>query len=97
VSASPTAAEVDGIDQPFASAFAALDSQLLSAGATGTAGDAITTFVTADEKVAEDVLALAGLSGPAAGTWAATIKTDSNAEQQAKAALRKALGLSSGA
>ena len=94
--ASPTAAQVDGIDQPFASAFAALDSQLLSAGATGTAGGAIRTFVTADEKVAEDVLALAGLSGPTAKTWAATIKTDSNAEQTAKTALRKALGLPPG-
>jgi pimeloyl-ACP methyl ester carboxylesterase len=96
LSPSPTAAQVDGIDQPFASAFAALDSQLLSAGATGTVGDAITTFVTADEKVAEDVLALPGLSGPTAKTWAATIKSDSNAEQTAKAALRKALGLRPG-
>jgi pimeloyl-ACP methyl ester carboxylesterase len=96
LSASPTALQVDGIDQPFASAFGALDARLLSAGATGTVGDAITTFVTADEKVAEDVLGLAGLSGPAAGTWTATIKTDSDAEQQAKAALRKALGLPSG-
>ncbi len=95
LSASPTAAEVDGIDQPFASALAALDSRLLSAGATGTAGAAITAFVSADERVADDVLALAGLSGPTAKTWAATIKTDSDAEQTAKAALRKALGLPS--
>ena len=94
--ASPTAAQVDGIDQPFASAFADLDYQLLMAGATGTVGDAITTFVTADEKVAEDILALAGLSGPTAKTWTATIKTDSNAEQTAKTALRKALGLPPG-
>ena len=90
--ARPTAAQVDGIDQPFASAFTDLDYQLLMAGATGTMGEAITTFVAADEKVAEDVLALAGLSGPTAKTWAATIKTDSNAEQTAKTALRKALG-----
>jgi pimeloyl-ACP methyl ester carboxylesterase len=95
LSSSPTALEVDGIDQPFASAFAALDSELLSAGATGTVGDAITTFVTADEKVAEDVLALAGLSGSAAAAWTPTIKADSAAEQQAQAALRKALGLPS--
>jgi dienelactone hydrolase len=93
LSPSPTAAQVDGIDQPFASAFAHLDDQLLTAGATGTVGDAITAFAAADEKVAEDVLALAALSGPTAKTWAATIKTDSNAEQTAKAALRKALGL----
>ena len=94
--ARPTAAQVDGIDQPFASAFTDLDYQLLMAGATGTMGDAITTFVAADEKVAEDVLALAGLSGPTAKTWAATIKTDSNAEQTAKTALRRALGLPPG-
>jgi hypothetical protein len=59
-------------------------------------GGAITTFVTADEKVAEDILALPGLSGPTAKTWAATIKADSDAEQTAKAALRKALGLPPG-
>jgi pimeloyl-ACP methyl ester carboxylesterase len=93
LSPSPTAAEVDGIDQPFASAFAALDYQLLSAGATGTVGEAVTAFVSADERVADDVLALAGLSGPTAKTWAATIKADSNSEQKAKAALRRVLGL----
>jgi pimeloyl-ACP methyl ester carboxylesterase len=93
LSPSPTAAEVDGIDQPFASALADLDDQLLSAGATGTVGEAITAFAAADEKLAEDILALPGLSGPTARTWAATIKTDSDAEQTAKAALRKALGL----
>jgi pimeloyl-ACP methyl ester carboxylesterase len=92
-SARPTAAEVAGIDQPFAGAFTDLDYQLLMAGATGTMGDAITTFVAADEKVAEDVLALAALSGPTAKTWTPTIKADSAAEQTAKAALRKALGL----
>jgi pimeloyl-ACP methyl ester carboxylesterase len=96
LSPTPTAAEVGGIDQPFASAFADLDSQLLSADATGTVGQAITTFVTADEKLADDILALPGLSGPTAKTWAVTIKTDSNAEQKAKAALRKALGLPTG-
>ena len=96
LSARPTAAEVDGIDQPFASALADLDDKLLTAGATGTLGEAITTFAAADEKVAEDILALPGLSGPTAKTWTATIKTDSNAEQTAKAALRKALGLPPG-
>ena len=38
LSSSPTAAQVDRIDQPFASAFAALDYRLLSAGATGHGG-----------------------------------------------------------
>jgi hypothetical protein len=38
LSPSPTAAEIDGIDQPFASALAALDDPLLSAGASGPAG-----------------------------------------------------------
>jgi pimeloyl-ACP methyl ester carboxylesterase len=91
--ASPTVAQIDGIDRPFASALADLDDQLLTAGATGTAGAAITAFVTADEKLAADILALPGLSGPTAKTWTATIKTDSDAELAAKAALRKALGL----
>ena len=93
VSARPTAAQVAAIDEPFASAFTDLDYQLLTAGATGAMGDAITTLIVADEKVAEDVLALAALTGPTAKTWTPTIKADSAAEQQAKAALRKALGL----
>jgi hypothetical protein len=59
-------------------------------------GEAITTFVTADEKLADDILALAGLSGPTAKTWTPTIKTDSDDEQKAKAALRNALGLPPG-
>jgi pimeloyl-ACP methyl ester carboxylesterase len=96
LSPSPTAAEIGGIDQPFASALAALDDQLLIAGASGPVGEAITTFVTADEKLADDILALAGLSGPPAKTWMPTIKTDSDAEQKAKAALRNSLGLPPG-
>jgi pimeloyl-ACP methyl ester carboxylesterase len=91
--ASPTAAEVAGIDQPFARTIGHLDYGLLSAGASGTLGSAITAFVTADEKLASDILALGGLTGPAAKTWQATITQDSNAGQQAQAALRKALGL----
>jgi pimeloyl-ACP methyl ester carboxylesterase len=93
LSPGPTAAQVNGIDQPFASAFTDLDYQLLMAGASGAVGDAITTLVAADEKVAEDVLALAALTGPTAKTWTPTIKTDSTAEQTAKASLRQALGL----
>jgi pimeloyl-ACP methyl ester carboxylesterase len=93
VPASPTAAEVAGIDQPFASAFTDLDYQLLTAGAAGPAGGAITTLVAADEKVADDILALSALSGPTASTWKATITSDAAAEQKAEAGLRKALGL----
>jgi pimeloyl-ACP methyl ester carboxylesterase len=96
LSPAPTAAQVDGIDQPFASAFAALDSQLLSAGASGPVGTAITALVTDDERLATDILALPGLSGSAATAWTPTIKADSAAEQQGKAALRNALGLPAG-
>ncbi|HEX4289879.1 MAG TPA: alpha/beta hydrolase [Trebonia sp.] len=96
LSPSPTATEVGAIDQPFASAFAALDDRLLSAGATGPVGVAVTRFVTADERLSTDILALAGLGGPTATSWTATIKSDSDAEQTAKAALRKALGLPPG-
>jgi pimeloyl-ACP methyl ester carboxylesterase len=94
--ASPTAVQVDAIDQPFASALAGLDARLLAAGATGTVGNAITAFVTADERLATDILALAGLSGSAATAWTPTIKADSAAEQRTEAALRTALGPSSG-
>jgi pimeloyl-ACP methyl ester carboxylesterase len=91
--ASPTAAQIDAIDQPFAGALANLDARLLSAGATGRVGTAITAFVTDDESLATDILALPGLSGSAATAWTPTIKADSAAEQRSEAALRTALGL----
>jgi pimeloyl-ACP methyl ester carboxylesterase len=91
--ASPTAAQIDAIDQPFAGALADLDARLLSAGATGRVGTAITAFVTDDERLATDILALPGLSGSAATAWTPTIKADSAAEQRSEAALRTALGL----
>jgi pimeloyl-ACP methyl ester carboxylesterase len=91
--ASPTAAQIDAIDQPFAGALADLDARLLSAGATGRFGTAITAFVTDDERLATDILALPGLSGSAATAWTPTIKADSAAEQRSEAALRTALGL----
>jgi hypothetical protein len=87
----PTAAEVAAIDQPLANAVAGLDYRLLSAGATGTAGDAIATFVTADERLANDYLALAGLSASTVKTWLPTITKDGAGEQRAEAAMRKAL------
>jgi pimeloyl-ACP methyl ester carboxylesterase len=89
----PTAAEVAGIDEPFAVALTDLDYRLLTAHAAGAVGDAISSFVTADEKLADDVLALSALSGPTARTWTATITGDSHAAQRAGTALRKALGL----
>jgi len=52
--------------------------------------------VTDDERLATDILALPGLSGSAATAWTPTIKADSAAEQQGKAALRNALGLPAG-
>jgi pimeloyl-ACP methyl ester carboxylesterase len=91
--ASPTAAQIDAIDQPFAGALADLDARLLSAGATGRVGTAITAFVTDDERLATDILALPGLSASAATAWTPTIKADSAAEQRSEAALRTALGL----
>ena len=94
--ASLTAAQVDAIDRPFAGALADLDARLVSAGATGRVGTAITAFVTDDERLATDILALPGLSGSAATAWTPTIKADSAAEQRSQAALRTALGLSSG-
>ncbi len=93
---SPTAAQIDAIDQPFAGALADLDARLLSDGATGRVAAAITAFVTDDERLATDILALPGLSGSAASAWTPTIKADSAAEQRSEAALRAALGLSSG-
>jgi pimeloyl-ACP methyl ester carboxylesterase len=93
LSPSPTAAQIDAIDQPFAGTLADLDARLLSAGATGRVGTSITAFVTDDERLATDILALPGLSGSAATAWTPTIKADSAAEQRSEAALRTALGL----
>ncbi len=91
--AGPTAAEVARIDQPLAGALGNLDYTLLRAGASGALGNAITAFVTADEKLAGDILALGGLNGSTAKTWQPTITKDGNAQQRAEAVLRKALGL----
>jgi pimeloyl-ACP methyl ester carboxylesterase len=93
MTASPSPAEVAGIDEPFAVALTDLDYRLLAANAAGAVGDAITAFVAAHEKLADDILALSALSGPTAGTWTATITSDSHAAQRAETALRTALGL----
>jgi len=93
MSASPSPAEVAAIDEPFAVALTDLDYRLLTANASGAVGDAITSFVSIHEKLADDILALSALSGPTAGTWTATITSDSHAAQRAETALRKALGL----
>ncbi len=93
MSPSPTAAEVADIDGPFADAIGALDDELLSAGATGSVGQAITGFVAAHERLADDVLALGGLSASTAAAWTPTITRDGDAERAATAALQRALGL----
>ena len=93
MSASPSPAEVAGIDEPFAVALTDLDYRLLAANAAGPVGDAITSFVSADEKLAEDILALSALSDSTARTWTATITSDSHAAQRGETALRRALGL----
>jgi pimeloyl-ACP methyl ester carboxylesterase len=93
VSASPSPAEVAGIDEPYAVALTDLDYRLLAANASGAVGNAITSFVSAHEKLADDILALSALSGPTASTWTATITSDSHDSQRAETALRKALGL----
>jgi pimeloyl-ACP methyl ester carboxylesterase len=91
--ASPTPGQIAAIDEPFAAAMTDLDYQLLAANAAGTVGTDVTAFVSADEKVTDDVLALSALSGPTAKTWTATITSDSRAAQRAGTALREALGL----
>jgi pimeloyl-ACP methyl ester carboxylesterase len=93
MSTSPTAAEVAGIDGPFADAIGALDDELLSAGATGSVGQAIARFVAVRDRLADDVLALGGLSASTAATWTPTITRDGDAERAATAALQKVLGL----
>jgi hypothetical protein len=88
-----TSAQIAVIDQPYAAALAAFDSQLLNFGATGTAAAAIKTFVDADENVINDVLALSVQSVSTFSTWEARITKDGGTSGDAAAALRKALGL----
>jgi pimeloyl-ACP methyl ester carboxylesterase len=89
----PTALEVAEIDQPFATVLTTFDSQLLAFGATGTVLAAITTFVDADENFIGDVLALSVQDSSTLGTWKTTIVKEAKTEQDADAALRKAVGL----
>jgi hypothetical protein len=92
-SASPTAAEVADIDGLFGAALGGLDYEMLSARATGPVGRAITTFVAADDRLADDVLALGGLSASTGKTWQATITREGDTERKATSVLRKLLGL----
>jgi hypothetical protein len=92
--ASPSPQRVAGIDEPFAVAMTDLDARLLAADAAGAAGDAIAAFVSAQDKLADDVLALSAIGGTVTWkTWTTTITRDSHAAQRAVGALRQELGL----
>jgi pimeloyl-ACP methyl ester carboxylesterase len=88
-----TSAQVANIAQPYATALAQLEEQLLSFGTTGRLKDEITNLVDADEKLTDDVLALSVTTGSILPTWEATIKRDANTDRTAEGALRRPLGL----
>ncbi len=88
-----TAPEVTGITEPFASSLSDLDYTLLSSGATVKAADAITAFVTDNERFVNDILALAVQGKSTGAAWGTTIKKDGAAGLTATNGLRKVLGL----
>jgi hypothetical protein len=88
-----TAPEVTDINEPFASSLSDLDYTLLSSGATGKAADAIMAFVTDNERLVNDILALAVQSKSTGAAWTTTIKKDGAAGLAATNGLRKVLGL----
>jgi alpha/beta hydrolase fold len=88
-----TSVQVANIAQPYATALAQLEEQLLSFGTTGRLKDEITNLVDADEKLTDDVLALSVTTGSILPTWEATIKRDANTDRTAEGALRRPLGL----
>ncbi|MGH3247609.1 MAG: alpha/beta fold hydrolase [Trebonia sp.] len=89
----PTTTGVTDLDEPFASALSDLDYELLAAGATGKRGAAITAYVTAGERLSDDILALAAQSKSTVAAWTTTAKADAEAREKASAAQRKVLGL----
>ena len=88
-----TAPEVTGISEPLASSLSDLDYTLLRSGATGQAADAITALVTDNERLIDDILALAVQTKSTGAAWDTTIKKDSAARLTAINGLRKVLGL----
>ena len=84
------------IDHPYASTLIKFDNQLLSFGATGVVGAAVTTVADAEQHVIDDVTALSVQGSSMLGTWKTTTARDARQAQAATAALRKALGLPAG-
>lgn len=88
-----TVPEVTGITEPLASSLSDLDYTLLSSGATGQAADAITALVTDNERLIDDILALAVQTKSTGAAWGTTTKKDGAAGLTAINGLRKLLGL----
>jgi pimeloyl-ACP methyl ester carboxylesterase len=89
----PTSTQVAALDRPLASALTQLDYQLLSSGATGSVGAAISGFAAADEQFVDDVTALSVQTPSRLRSWTTTTETDAAAVKDAAASLRAALGL----
>jgi len=83
------------IDLPYVTALDRLDSDLLTAGASGSLQAAVARFVQADEVLATDIGALALQPLPAIPRWEARTRADAAVTQRAATALRAALGLAS--
>ena len=92
----PAALAVAMIDQPYASTLIKFDNQLLSFGATGALGAAVTTLADAEQHVIDDVTARSVQGSSMLGSWKTTTTRDTQLAQAATAALRKALGLPAG-
>jgi pimeloyl-ACP methyl ester carboxylesterase len=88
-----TAQDLARIDVSLADVAGAFDEELLSFGATGSLGAALSASVNANERNVTDLLALGGLSGAAAKNYKATSAHDGAVGQTLSNALRRRLNL----
>lgn len=94
ISKKSTLLEIANSDLALADALGAFDDELLSSGAFGKVGKAVSSFVVADERNASDVLALAGQSGSTIKGYSAISAHDGHVTLILENALRRELKLS---
>jgi pimeloyl-ACP methyl ester carboxylesterase len=93
LTAKSTAQDLARIDVTLADVAGAFDEELLSFGATGSLGAALTASVNANERNVTDLLALGALSGAAAKAYKATSAHDGVVGETLSNALRRRLNL----
>jgi pimeloyl-ACP methyl ester carboxylesterase len=88
-----TSVQVAKIDEQLGNSLTQFDEQLLSFGATGRLRGLVTTFVDADENLADDILATSATTRSSSATLKTTFAKDGTTAKEATSALRHGLGL----